>query len=91
MIRLRVEKSPVRQFLAGLAGLVLLIAAIDIVWLHQLSGPPTTNTDGTLTSRGIVERRTDVLWMYYSVGHLVEAEDPRRFRTSLAIHALADR
>ena len=62
MIRLRVEKSPVRQFLAGVAGLVLVIAAIDIVWLHQLSGPPTENTDGTLTSRGIVERRTDVLW-----------------------------
>ena len=42
-----------------------------------------------------VVRRPDALWMYYSVGHLVEvnyrAEDPRRFRTSLAIHALAGR
>ena len=35
---------------------------------------------------GYVVRRDDGLWMYYSVGHLVEARDRRRFRTSLAIH-----
>ena len=33
-----------------------------------------------------VVRREDALWMYYSCGNLVEAKDPRRFRTSLAIH-----
>lgn len=62
MIRLRVERSPVRQFLAGLAGLVLILAAMDVIWLHRVSGPPAANEDGTLTSRGIVDRRTDVLW-----------------------------
>ncbi len=62
MIRLRVERSPVRQFLAGVAGLLLVLAALDVVWLHRLSGPPTSNPDGTLTSRGLVDRRTDVMW-----------------------------
>ena len=62
MIRLRVERSPIRQFLAGLAGLVLILAAMDVIWLHRVSGPPAANEDGTLTSRGIVDRRTDVLW-----------------------------
>ena len=62
MIRLRVERSPVRQFLAGVAGLLLILAAIDIVWLHRVAGPPSTNPDGTLTSRGIVDKRMDVVW-----------------------------
>ena len=33
-----------------------------------------------------VVRRGRELWMYYSIGHLVNAGDRRRFRTSLAIH-----
>jgi len=33
-----------------------------------------------------VVRRDDALFMYYSTGYLVQASDPRRFRTSLAIH-----
>ena len=33
-----------------------------------------------------VVRRPEGFWMYYSAGHLVKARDPRRFRTSLAIH-----
>jgi dienelactone hydrolase/predicted GH43/DUF377 family glycosyl hydrolase len=33
-----------------------------------------------------VVRRDDALFMYYSTGYLVKAKDPRRFRTSLAIH-----
>jgi len=59
---LRVTRSPVRQFLMGVAGLVLILAAVDIVWLHRLAGPPQTNDDGTLTSKGIVQRRGDILW-----------------------------
>ncbi len=46
----------------GLAGLLLLLAALDVVWLHRLSGPPDRNEDGSLTSRGIVQRRSDILW-----------------------------
>lgn len=62
MIHLRVERSPVRQFLMGVAGLVLVIAAFDILWIHELSGSPGVGDDGNLTSRGIVERRQDILW-----------------------------
>ena len=33
----------------------------------------------------------DALWMYYSCGHLIETnDDPRRFRTSLAIHRFGE-
>ena len=28
----------------------------------MVAGPPASNTDGTLTSRGIVDRRMDVVW-----------------------------
>ncbi len=33
-----------------------------------------------------VVRRENALWMYYSCGTLIDANDPRRFRTTLAIH-----
>lgn len=62
MIRLRVERSPIRQFLAGVAGLLLILAAMDVIWLHRVSGPPATNEDGALTSRGLVDRRMDWMW-----------------------------
>ena len=51
-----------RQFLLGVAGLLLVIAALDVVRFHWLSGPPATNDEGVVTSRGIVDRREDILW-----------------------------
>ena len=59
---LRVTHSPIRQVLVAVAGLVLVLAAIEIVWLHQLSGPPPINDDGALAPEGIVARRTDIVW-----------------------------
>lgn len=44
------------------AGILLLLAALDIVSLHRLSDPPTTDDDGFLTSKGQTERRTDLVW-----------------------------
>lgn len=44
------------------AGVVLLIAALDIVLLHRLSEPPKADADGTLTLKGQTERRTDIAW-----------------------------
>jgi hypothetical protein len=44
------------------AGAVLLVAALDIVALHRLSDPPTTDDNGLLTSKGQTERRTDLVW-----------------------------
>lgn len=61
-VQLRVDRSPIRLFLLGLAGLVLIVAALDIFSWHILSGPPATNEDGVLTSRGVVQRRSDILW-----------------------------
>jgi hypothetical protein len=62
MIRLRVERSPLRQLLFGLAGVLLLLAAVDIVWVHEVSSPPETDAGGTLTSAGMAERRVDIIW-----------------------------
>ncbi len=62
MIHLRVERSAIRQLLFGLAGVLLLLAAVDIVWVHRVSSPPETDNDGLLTSSGTVERRVDLIW-----------------------------
>ncbi len=46
----------------GLAGLILVLAAVDIVWAHRVSEPPTTDDSGALTSRGQIDRRHDLMW-----------------------------
>ncbi|MEA2003183.1 MAG: hypothetical protein U9N84_15015 [Actinomycetota bacterium] len=55
-------RSPVRQLLLTAAGVLLLLAALDIVSLHKLSGPPSADDAGLLTSKGQTERRTDLVW-----------------------------
>lgn len=62
MTSFRVDRSPLRQFMFGIAGLILVLAAIDIVWAHKLSEPPTADDTGALTSRGQVDRRQDLMW-----------------------------
>jgi hypothetical protein len=62
MTHLEVDRSVGRQLLMMLAGLVLVVAAIDVMWLHQLSGPPETNDDGSVSTRGNAQRRQDILW-----------------------------
>lgn len=57
-----VYRSPLRQFMFGLAGLLLILAAIDIVWAHRLADPPTIDAAGNLTSRGQIDRRHDLMW-----------------------------
>lgn len=52
MARFRVYKSPLRQFLMGLAGLFLLLAMIDILWAHRITLEPETNDAGARTQRG---------------------------------------
>lgn len=63
-------RSPLRQLLMAAAGVLLLVAALDIVSLHKLSEPPTTNDDGVITSKGQTERRTDLVWgaLFTAVG-----------------------
>jgi len=64
------RRSATRQLLMTVAGILLLVAALDIVGFHRLSDPPTTNDDGVLTSKGQTERRTDLAWgsLFTAVG-----------------------
>lgn len=61
-VRFATTKSPTRQLLLTAVGILLLLAALDIVSLHRLSDPPTTDDDGLITSKGQTERRTDLVW-----------------------------
>jgi hypothetical protein len=58
----RVERSPVRLFLAGIVGIVLLLAAADITFGHWLSTAPETSEEGAITTRGRSQRRADFAW-----------------------------
>jgi len=58
----RVDRSPIRQFLFGIAGLILIITAVDIMWAHKLSEPPTTDANDVVTSRGQIDQRQDLMW-----------------------------
>lgn len=60
--RFSASRSPIRQLLMAAAGMLLLLAALDIVSLHKLSDPPSVSDDGLLTSKGQTERRTDLVW-----------------------------
>ena len=60
--RFTVSKSATRQLLMTAAGLLLLMAALDVVVLHKLSDPPRTDDNGVITSKGQTERRTDLVW-----------------------------
>lgn len=68
--RFATTRSPIRQLLMMAAGIFLLLAALDIVGLHRLSDPPTTDDNGVLTSKGQTERRTDIAWgsLFTAVG-----------------------
>jgi hypothetical protein len=58
----RVDRSPVRLFLAGIVGIVLLLAAADIMFGHWLATPPETDDEGVITTQGRSERRADFAW-----------------------------
>lgn len=62
MTHLAVDRSIIRQLLIVLAGAVLILTAVDVMWTHRLAGPPETNDDDVLTSRGHAQRRQDILW-----------------------------
>ena len=58
---MRAYRSPLRLFAFGVVGLVLLLAAVDVMFGHWVSTPPE-NTDGFLTTRGQAQQRGDVVW-----------------------------
>lgn len=61
MVRFRVHRSPLRQFLAGLVGLLLLVAAYEIVFQHKVTLEPLTDDNGSLTVRGGKQRNQDLI------------------------------
>jgi len=58
----RVYRSPLRQFMFGIAGLILILAAIDVVWAHKVAEAPEIDSSGNVTSRGRIDRRHDLMW-----------------------------
>ncbi|MDJ0791075.1 MAG: hypothetical protein QNJ71_04175 [Acidimicrobiia bacterium] len=60
-------RSPLRLFVFGLLGLVLIVASIDVMFGHWISTEPQ-NTDGVLTTRGQAQQRGDIVWGAVLVG-----------------------
>jgi hypothetical protein len=57
---MRAYRSPLKLFIFGIIGIVLIGAAADIMFGHWFSTPPD-NTDGVLTTRGHAQQRGDLL------------------------------
>ena len=60
-------RSPIRLFVFGLLGLILIVASIDVLFGHWISTEPE-NTDGVLTTRGQAQQRGDILWGSVLIG-----------------------
>ncbi len=60
--RFSTARSPISQLLVAIVGVLLLVAAYDIVFMHRLSDPPSVNEEDVLTQKGQTERRTDLVW-----------------------------
>lgn len=58
---MRAYRSPLKLFVFGIVGIVLIAAAADITFGHWVSTPPDDN-DGVLTTRGYAQQRGDLVW-----------------------------
>lgn len=69
---MRVYRSPIRLFIFGLMGLLLIVAAMDVIFIHEVSTPPEMH-DGVLNTRGQAQQRGDMVWggLMLGVGVLV--------------------
>ncbi|MGI9665747.1 MAG: hypothetical protein ACR2N2_01430 [Acidimicrobiia bacterium] len=64
---MRIYRSHLRMFLFGIVGLVLIVAAVDVMFGHWLSEPPENN-EGVLTTRGQAQQRGDIVWGAAMIG-----------------------
>ncbi|MCL1594123.1 MAG: hypothetical protein M3132_07235 [Actinomycetia bacterium] len=64
---MRAYRSPLRLFLLGVVGLLLVIAAIDVMFAHRISTEPENN-EGVLTTRGQAQQRGDIVWGAVMIG-----------------------
>jgi hypothetical protein len=60
-------RSPLRLFVIGLAGIILLVAALDVMFFYWLSIAPDGDP-GPLTTRGQAQQRGDLVWGATFVG-----------------------
>jgi hypothetical protein len=60
-------RSSMRLFAVGVIGLILIVAALDIMFFHWLSTPPD-GADSVLTTRGQAQQRGDMLWGASMIG-----------------------
>ncbi|MGI9586020.1 MAG: hypothetical protein ACR2N7_10565 [Acidimicrobiia bacterium] len=58
---MRAYRSPIRLFAFGVVGIVLIVAAIDVLFVHEISTPPEAN-EGVLSTRGLAQQRGDIVW-----------------------------
>jgi len=58
---MRAYRSPLKLFVFGIVGIVLVAAGADVLFGHWLSTAPDT-IDTALTTRGRAQQRGDVLW-----------------------------
>jgi hypothetical protein len=58
---MRAYRSPLKLFVFGIIGIVLIAAASDVLFGHWLSTAPDT-IDTALTTRGRAQQRGDILW-----------------------------
>lgn len=58
---MRAYRSPLKLFVFGMVGIMLIAAAADIMFGHWVSTTPDSN-DGVLTTRGRAQQRGDLLW-----------------------------
>ena len=84
-----------QKFAPKSSGIVYAQSKDGTNWVKDSKPVFYTGPRGTLDEYAAfacyVVRRADALWMYYSCGHLIETnDDPRRFRTSLAIHRFGE-
>lgn len=58
---MRAYRSPVKLFVFGIVGIILIAAAADVMIGHWVSTPPES-IDGGLTTRGQAQQRGDLVW-----------------------------
>lgn len=63
-------RQPFRLFIIGLVGIVLIIAAMDVMFFHWISTVPEGAPDA-LSTRGRAQQRGDVIWGCALIGMAV--------------------
>jgi deoxyribonuclease-4 len=61
-LRVEINRSSWKAFLAGMLAIPLILIAIDLAFTHGFFRAPEANEDGSLTNQGLSEQRADLVW-----------------------------